>query len=252
MSIRKKRSGQVALIIVLMVVLLLSGIKSGFAKQLTICFPSNLPPWTLQKNDSGITIEIVRKSLKNRGYDLKTRYLTLKYLNQPVDSEVDANAQVESKDLPGFYSDQLLEFQTSLISLKPQNFSVHSVHDLIEKRIIAFQNASILFGDEFQNMANNNPYYREVVNQESQVVLLYQGKVDLILMDRNIFLYFRSVTSQANTSMPITYHQVNGLTEKSPTFVVFNSKQIRDHFNAGLKQLIESGEYYDIFYKYTR
>lgn len=223
-----------------------------FADELKVAFPSNIPPWTLQAEDSGITVEVVRKSLNIRGHKLKTRYLSLKQLNSIIDPDVDAHAQVESRKINGYYSDMVMEFQTSLISLKPNGFSIHTVNDLNNRHITAFLNASVLFGATFQSMAHNNPDYNEIGDQEQQVVLLYNGKTDFILIDRNIFLYFRQITAITNTSMPIVYHIIPGLTEKSPAFVVFKDENLRNDFNAGLQQLKNSGNYNDIVYKYTK
>lgn len=224
----------------------------GHAEDLIVAFPGNLPPWTLKSCDGGITLEIVRKSLHNSGHNLRVQYLSLKQLNDRIVADADAHAQVESKKVTGYYSDELIEFNTSLISLSPNKYNIQNISDLYDKNIIAFPNASQLFGSDFQSMTQVNPFYEEMADQELQVVNLYNDKTDLILIDRNVFLYFRNTTSMTNTSMPITYHHIPGLTEKSPTFVVFKQKEMRDDFNNGLRQLKNNGDYYDIFYKYTR
>lgn len=232
-------------------ILILVSCNSLSAKDILIAFPSSLPPWTLQASDAGITLEIVRESLKIRGHRLKTKYLSLKQLNRTLETDSDAHAQVESREMKGYYSDKIMDFQTSLISLKPNGFKIQKINDLNDKQIISFQNASVLFGNAFQAMTQTNPRYQEIADQERQVVQLYNGQTDLILIDRHIFLYFRRSTAMTNTSMSIAYHQIPGLTDKSPAFVVFQDKDLRDDFNTGLQQLKDSGDYYDIFYKYT-
>lgn len=221
------------------------------ADDLHVAFPANLPPWTIEESDSGITVEIIRKSLQFKGHTVQTNYLSLKQLNHVIDSDIDANAQVESLKMSGHYSAQILHFETSLISLQPNSLIIESINDLSHHRIVAFQNASGLFGIAFEAMTKNNPGYQEIANQERQVVRLYNGEIDCLLMDRQIFLYFRRITAMTNTSMPIRYHQIAGLTEKSPTFVVFKNKTLRNDFGLGFQQLKDSGEYNDIFYKYT-
>ncbi|MBF0288019.1 MAG: transporter substrate-binding domain-containing protein [SAR324 cluster bacterium] len=222
------------------------------AQELSIGFPAELPPWTIQKKDAGITVEIVRKSLKHKGYTLKTRFFSLKQLNQNIPHGMDANAQVESPALEGYYSDEVSQFQTSLISLKPNRLTIETINDLKDKHIVAFQNASFLFSNAFQKMTQSNSHYREIANQEYQVVDLYNGKAAVILVDRQIFLYFRGITTLTNTSMPVTFHEVEGLTEKSPFFVVFRDEKLRNEFNEGLEYLKKNGEYDNIFYKYVK
>ncbi|MBU2648948.1 transporter substrate-binding domain-containing protein [bacterium] len=221
------------------------------AKELLIAFPLNLPPWTLQASDSGITVEIVRKSLKLRGYHVTTRYLSLKALNDQLKTGFDAYAQVESRQLQGYYSDKILDFQTSLISLQFNDFAPRVINDLADMQLTAFPNASRLFGKAFQAMAEANPRYEEIDDQEDQVVRLYNGQTSMILIDRFVFLYFRRITALTNTSMPITYHQISGLTEKSPAFVVFQDKALMTEFNMGFKQLKDNDDYYNIVYQYT-
>lgn len=222
------------------------------AGDLTIAFPAHLPPWTLQKEDTGITVEIVRRSLRNSGYQVLTTYITLKQLNRSMAAGIDAHAQVESRRMNGHYSEKFMDFQTSLVSLAPMGLSVHAIGELSAHRIIAFENAARLFGKDFEAMARENRNYAEMADQERQVAALYDGLTDLILIDRSIFLYFRKITALTNTSMPVTYHEVPGLTIKAPAFVVFRDKALCDAFNDGLRQLKATGDYYDIFYKYTR
>jgi polar amino acid transport system substrate-binding protein len=222
------------------------------AKELSIAFPVNIPPWTIQKNNSGITIDILQKAFMLKGYTVKIKYLSLKELNQSIGNNVDAHAQVESRSIKGYYSKQIAHFHTSLISLAPKRISLSTIHDLKNKHIVAFQNASLLFGKDFQKMTQSNSGYKEMANQESQIVQLYNGQTDVILLDRQIFLYFRRITSLTNTSMSVKYHNLKYLTHKSPTFVVFRNVKIRDTFNTALKKLRKNGEYYNIFYKYVR
>jgi len=96
------------------------------------------------------------------------------------------------------------------------------------------------------------PAYQEVRDQEHQIVQLYNGETEFILIDMHVFLYFRQITAMTNTSMPISHHLVPGLTQKSPAFVIFKSKDLRNDFNTGLQQLKNSGDYNDIFYRYTK
>ncbi|MBF0279737.1 MAG: transporter substrate-binding domain-containing protein [SAR324 cluster bacterium] len=226
--------------------------SKGSAQEVSIAFPGNLPPWVMDNKEQGITLEIVRESFKMVGSTVKPSFLSLKALNQVIAPDLDAHAQVESLSLNGHYSKMFAEFQTSLISLKPNRIVIKSINDIKDKRIAAYQNASLLFGTVFQQMSQNNPHYRELANQEQQVVQLYDGLADLILLDRSIFLYFRRITAETNTSMSITFHQVPGLTAPSPVFLVFHDAKLREKFNVGLDLLKEVGEYNNIFYKYVR
>jgi polar amino acid transport system substrate-binding protein len=237
---------------VLIVALVLAAGSEFSAQELSIAFPANLPPWTIQLQNSGIAVDTVRESLKLMGYMLKPEYMPLKDLNQSIGLKRDGHALVESPSLKGAYSKKISDFQTCLISLMPQRFTISSVNDLYDKRFVAFPNASLLFGKAFQKMVQTNIHYTEIADQEHQIVQLYNGQTDIILADKQIFLYFRKKTALTNTSMPIKYHDVKGITEISPAFVVFSNAKFRDRFDKGLEKLKASGEYYHIFYKYSR
>lgn len=221
-------------------------------RTLRVGFPRNLPPWTLQSEMSGITIEIVQGVMRYHGYSVSPVFLSLTELNEGIAPQLDAHAQVESRNLEGYYSKKILDFETSLVSLRYNQFDIDRMRHLGDKRIAAFQNASFLFGPEFREMSRSNPDYMELEDQEQQVVLLYNGRVDVILIDKRIFLYFRRITSRTNTSMPVRFHEVPGLTIVSPAFVVFRSREMRDLFDEGLESMMNENLYYDIFYKYVR
>ena len=93
-----------------------------------------------------------------------------------------------------------------------------------------------LLGIAFEVMAKNNSGYQEIADQELPVVRIYNCETDWLLMDRQIFLYFRRITTMTNTSMPIRHHQITCLTEKSPAFVVFKNTTFRNDFDLSFQQ----------------
>jgi polar amino acid transport system substrate-binding protein len=250
-NMKKSNRQQMRQFILIVALVLVAGSEFS-AQELSIAFPADLPPWTIQDQNSGIAVDTVRESFKIMGYMLKPEYMPLKDLNRAIGLKRDGHALVESLFLEGAYSKKISDFQTCLISLMPQRLAISSVSDLYDKRFVAFPNASLLFGKAFQKMAQTNRHYTEIANQEHQIVQLYNGQTDIILADKQIFLYFRKITALTNTSMPIMYHDVKGITEISPAFVVFRNARFRDIFDKGLEKLKVSGEYNNIFYKYSR
>ncbi len=143
-------------------------------------------------------------------------------------------------------------FSTSLISLNKHNFQLTNLPHLYDKSVIAFQDASKIFPD-ITLLAKNNLYYQEITNQENQVALLFKERVKLILLDKNIFHYWRHQMTKVDTSKPVTFHDISfigSIPVNSPTHTVFKSKKIRDAFNQGLKELMINGEYQRIIDSY--
>jgi polar amino acid transport system substrate-binding protein len=219
---------------------------------ISVVFPNNLAPWVIEKSHSGIMVDIVRNALSFQGYSLKPSYQNLKQINTCIPKNVDANAQVESDAVKGYYSRKVAEFETSLISLKSNRVNIRSITELKTKKITAFLNAKRLFGIPFAEAMQANPEYKETGDQEKQVAMLFNRQADLILLDRKIFNYVRQTTHLADTSAPVDFHTVQNLTGPSPVFVVFREKKYREMFDAGFQKLIERGQIEKINHDYIK
>jgi len=69
--------------------------------------------------------------------------------------------------------------------------------------------------------------------------------------DINIFKYFSAqVKGQVDTSQEVAFHKIFTPNNAKTNNAVFVDAQIRDDFNAGLKQLKKSGRYQEIIKKY--
>jgi len=121
---------------------------------------------------------------------------------------------------------------------------------LADKTIVGFQNATLYLGPEFKAMAEHNSGYREKYNQKTQTTDLYKKRVQVIVMDVNIFKYFRKRGAGFSTAtQPIVYHELFPQTNYK---VAFRDKEIRDDFNEGLKGIRENSVYDQVIKNYTR
>jgi len=87
------------------------------------------------------------------------------------------------------------------------------------------------------------------------VALLFKRRVDLILLDRSIFYYWRNTINYVNTSAGVTFHDlpsISTMAVDSPTQTVFKDETLRDDFNYGLRRLRNSGLYQQIINRYLR
>lgn len=189
----------------------------------------------------GITVEIVREALKRAGHRLIPSYLNLDSLNLKIRQSLDAHAQVESRNLAGFYSQPIVVFETSLIGLKSRPFRISSPEDLTDKSLLAFQGAGRIFESVLQKPIRNGMSYREVSDQELQTALLYQGRAELILADLNIFFFYKRHNRIADCSAPHVLYEVPGLSVRSPAFAVFHDQGLRDAFDLALAGMKADG-----------
>ncbi len=229
--------------------LLIFSVTTSQARDLTLLAGLSLPPYIIKENNSGMEIDIITESLKAKGHSLTLKYvpfarLIVDYIN--YDGAITIN---ESSGIEGNYSDTVITYQNYAISLKKNNIIINSIQDLHNKNIVAFQNAKKYLGPEFAATVKNNRRYREQSKQMLQVKVLYSGRVELIILDVNIFKYYSKKVTGMDTSPEIVLHD---LFPEVDYKVLFNDAAIRDDFNAGLKIIRDSGRYDEIINSYIQ
>ena len=221
-------------------------------KELVMGVGLAIPPYVFKKSNSGMELDIVREALKNKGYSIKPKYLPLKRLTKSLkDRTVDGALTVkETMGIKGvfFAKKSHIYYQNVAVSLKGNNFEINNMMDLKDYRIIVFQNADQYVGKEWLEMKKvNNNEIKEMANQESQVAMLFLKRSEIIVLDINIFKYYRKTTKKADTSAQVVVHEV---LPKNHVKVAFFSKKVRDDYNDGLAEFMESGGYQKILNKY--
>ncbi|MGI0115874.1 substrate-binding periplasmic protein [Zooshikella sp. RANM57] len=210
-----------------------------------------IPPYIIKDGDKGMELDIVREVLEKEGYTIHLVYLPLvRVVRHIADGTVDAAMTLNQKAGLNnvFLSDSHITYQNAAISLAKHHYRIESVEDLADKSVVAFQNATLYLGDAFAKMAMNNKQYSEKARQVTQVTMLFGQRVDAIVMDINIFKYYRAVEKKyVDTSLPVTLHKIFPPSHYS---VAFKSKAARDKFNRGLKALKRSGRYDEIIHQY--
>ena len=218
-------------------------------KVLTFAVGLALAPYNIPEKNCGIELDIVREALAMKGYRIKTKYVPFaRRILEITQGEVDGVLTVnENSDLDVFLSDQHITCENVAVSLRKNNFKIDKMSDLKDKSILTFQNARKYLGKEFVAAANASPDYREISKQELQINLLYGDRVDVIVLDKNIFYYHKKHNKMVNTMQSIDMWHIF---PKVIFRVGFVDKKVRDDFNDGLRQLRESGRYDEIINKY--
>lgn len=108
-----------------------------------------------------------------------------------------------------FYTQSLIEYQNSVFYLTKNKLNIHKIEDLKSISMLGFQNAAKYLGEEFSEISMQNPLYSEISNQKSQVVMLFNGHIQSVVLERRIFEYYRHLlqkkldTSQAVTEVAL-------------------------------------------------
>ena len=222
----------------------------SYAKEVNLAIGLALPPYVLVESRTGIELDIVREALALVGHELKPKFVPLSRLVKMANKYDGAMTLTKaySKDL--FFSKSHITYQNIIISLKSKNITVSKISDLQHVSCIAFQNAHIYLGDEYnQAVSNNKNSFIVESNQKSQVKTFYKGRVDTIAIDINIFTYYKNTLAEKYKEKKIVYHE---LFPPNHYLVGFKNSNIRDDFNRGLQQLKDSGRYSKIKKEYLK
>jgi len=239
---------------VVVCVLLLAAVTMTVSAQTTLkaAVGLSLPPYIIQGSDTGVDADIVRQSLKAANFDLKLVYVpfarvAVSLANKSVDCAFPIN---EGSGVTGvFYSDSHINYQNVAVALKAKGFKIASPADLKGLRVVAFGDAPNYLGAEFAAMAKGNKNYSEIADQESQVKLLFKERADVLIMDINIFKYFRQNIKDMSVDADVVFFPIFPPTAYK---VAFTSRDVCDKFNAGLKAIRASGKYDQIFKSYIK
>ena len=230
------------------------------AKQLRIAIGTELPPYVFNQMSSGIEVDIIREALKIKGHTVSFHFVTnLRLVRRLQNRDVDGTAENsffdigKEVDFTIYDSDTTITYHNFAIAFDYKKFKIQSINDLINKRVLAFQNATKYLGTEYAKMAEKNHNYREHAKQSLQVKQLYAGRVEVVISEKRIFNYWKNqavaerLLSDKNIGKKLKFHNIFKASKRNVKFV---DRSIRDDFNQGLRLIKASGLYQDILYKY--
>ncbi len=221
-------------------------------KEIKIAVGLALPPYVIQESNSGMELDIVREVLNNQGYTMIPKYVRYARVPRAL-SGGKVRGAITILEASGVknvhYSDSHIMYQNVAISLKKNNYAIAQISDLSNKKIVAFQQATRYLGAEFLEITKTCPAYEEKARQQAQILRLFKNRTQVIVLDINIFKYYRENTKGIDSSQAVSIHEIFPKTRYKVAFV---DSKIRDAFNIGLKQLKENGEYEGIMHKYIK
>lgn len=224
-------------------------------KTIKVAVGESVPPWVIQKNNSGIVVDILKTSLEPQGYKVDIVHVPLarrilEYKSGNVQAVCDINQDyIREYQLKGHFSGIVYSYQNVGISLKKKKFKFSSIADLTSHSVVAWQGAKDVLGKEYTTMVNKNKNYREIANQRSQILLLYSEREDVIQIDKQIFKYYRKLVKEdgVDTSAKVDIFPLFG---ENKCGYLFTDKEVQKAFIKGFNDLKKSGKFEDIFHKY--
>lgn len=246
-----KRKGHAG-ILKLLVLWLCIASSPAFAAELKIIFTKYTPPYVFE-DGTGIIVDIVRTALEGRGHTVKPVYVPIdRGFKMFADKEVDGTTIIqEASGLQAEYSDSYMQYHNRAFALRSRNLNIRNVADLGDKVVVAFQNADRYLGPAFLLATASNPRYKEMAQQEAQAHMLLLGRIDVAIMDDNIFRYYRQkliAEKKADPALDVVGYDILPAT---PFKAAFWDRKVRDDFNKGIAAMRKDGRYDAIYRKYT-
>ena len=217
------------------------------AKTLNIVAGVNKPPYVFVQNGkpAGFEIELVQEVVKLMGMEANF-YLapfarSIRLLeNEHYDAVMTASARMPL--INGIFSKPYISYQNVAISLKSNKLKINQISDLANYSMAGFQMASKVLGKPFNAASLSSPYYTELAEQHRQLIMLQQKRVEVLIMDVNIFNYFR------NEQFPKT--DINSVFPISKYSMAFKNGAYPVRFDRAMDQFRKTKAYLKLVEKY--
>lgn len=219
-------------------------------RTLSIAVGWDKPPYVMADAQSGYEIELISDVLKSLGYH--ANFISIPYgrsydilLNPRFDAVTTLSHKVKTDGV--HLSSIYIEYQNVAITKKDLNASIKSIADLSRYSLVAFQNAHRILGYDFSELTLNHKEYLEVPDQDRQVRLFLSGKMQVIVMDINIFRHLYNQIIPEAQQQEITVHPifpVNGYR------MGFSSQVVNKEFNEAFATYRKSKKFLNLQQKY--
>lgn len=223
---------------------------NAIADALVVGFGTHKPPYVLEDENSGLEFELVAAALEHAGVEMRPYYAPLERLHRMLQyQELDAMASTNhTSGVNAHYSAIYIEYQNIAVSLQRRHVQLDSIEDLAGYSVSAFQRARFVLGPRFETMTAANPRYREEARQITRNLLLYAGRVDVMIGDRRIIRAFNDeIADRVDISQPVVEHE---LFPPTGYRVGFTDAATRDLFDQGLAGIRGNGRYQAITRRY--
>ncbi|WP_445767404.1 substrate-binding periplasmic protein [Rheinheimera sp.] len=180
------------------------------AAALNVLVGQNKPPYIRLETVSGYEIELLREIVRRMGHEAVFVFVPNSRIRSLLDSGNGDIATLQPNDVVDpsvFFSQPYVRYQNVVVSRASDELTIAHPADLAEKMVVAFQGASRILGADYRDAVAQNPGYLESVDQKAQVDMLFNGRAQAIVMDRNIFMHHQHTNS---TPLAVTIHELFG------------------------------------------
>lgn len=219
-----------------------------FAADKTLSVAVNLgKPWAYYHPAQGVTgidVEIIRTVFKRLGYKVEFHLLAYNRLIKEFnDGGFDFASPAAFHSDIGVLTQKYLPFRDVAISLKSRGSEVRDIGDLQNYRIIAYQHAKSVLGEEYKETVKHAQYL-ELAEREVQIKLLVHDRTDLVIGERRLLTY---IAKELYPSYRLDIHKIFPVVNYG---AIAKDKEVAERFDIELSKFILSGEFQQIMDKW--
>ncbi|WP_414828761.1 substrate-binding periplasmic protein [Alteromonas sp. H39] len=205
------------------------------------------PPWAFYDGEQGVVgidVDILKHAFNELGYETEFHLLAYNRLIKDFrDGKYDVASPAAFTADHGYLSTYYLPFEDVAVSLKSRQLTIADIQDLKGKRVIAYQSARNVLGEEFADAVNGNSYLEEA-EREVQLTLLKNGKTDVVVGEKRLLTY---IMNKLYPNVALTIHPIF---EVKPYGAILKQEFLRDRLNQQIKKMQATGEYQQIMEKW--
>ena len=205
-------------------IILCEQVSAKISEQLTVGVGWTKPPYVIESDNSGFEIELIKAIFIRMGYQLNFVYVPFGrshyLLNQnKLDFAMTLSPKLLIKEQQ--LSDPYITYHNVAISLKGRGITINNIQDLKYYSIVGFQNSNIILGEDYKEAVHKSPFYLELPDQKKQVEMLLKGRVDMVVMDINIFNYLSKGYLGRNHLNNVDVHNLFQITSSTKIVLYF-------------------------------
>ena len=184
----------------------------AFSAPVNVLVGQNKPPYIRLEAVSGYEIELLREVVRRMGHEAVFIFVPnarIRSLLETGNGDI-ASLQPNLADETGlFFSQPYIRYQNVVVSRSDEELTLQHPADLAGKSVVAFQGAAKVLGPDYHDAVRLNRQYSETVDQRAQVDMLFNNRVQAIVLDRNIFTFHQQ---NSNAPAAVVMHELFGST----------------------------------------
>jgi len=215
------------------------------------------PPFVIANEDKGIQIEIIEAAFAKSDKYVRFTYLPLGrhldvFQSRGFDGIITLSEDEKGRGI--CLSKPYVSYQNVAVTLADLAINIDTLEDLANLKVAAFQNATRFLGEKYSAILKNSTSYTELADQKSQIALLFSGRVDVLVMDINIFKHLLAKKRHENPSSKVYNKKFVKHFIFSPKVYTagFKNKELCQQFDQGINAIIADGSYQQIIDSYSK